>query len=149
MRIRISIILLAVSAMLGCSDYDEDRSNPKHAGKILLSGEIEQVYQTRANDNGFAHGDAIGVYFVDYNGTQPGTLLTTGNRGDNVQHTFDASSLHWEPAYDVYWRDDKTHIDIYGYYPYSQTAPEDIKQWNFEVRADQSTTGTVNAMPAP
>lgn len=146
MRIRNSIILLAVSAMLGCSDYDEDRSNPKHAGKILLSGEIEQVYQTRANDNGFAHGDAIGVYFVDYNGTQPGTLLTTGNRGDNVQHTFDASSLHWEPAYDVYWRDDKTHIDIYGYYPYSQTAPEDIKQWNFEVRADQSTTGTVNAM---
>ena len=76
MRIRNSIILLAVSAMLGCSDYDEDRSNPKHAGKILLSGEIEQVYQTRANDNGFAHGDAIGVYFVDYNGTTYNIPLT-------------------------------------------------------------------------
>ena len=59
------------------------------SGRIQLAGEINQVATTRVNDDGFADGDVMGVYIVDYEGTQPGTLLTKGNRGDNVRRTFD------------------------------------------------------------
>lgn len=37
-----------------------------------------------------------------------------------------------------YWKDDKTHIDVYGYYPYS--SPDNIAAYAFEVEKDQSTS---------
>ena len=105
-------------------------------GKIELSGTIDQEYLTRANDAGFCDGDAVGIYIVDYNGSQPGELLDEGNRADNLKFTFDETAYKWNPAHDVYWKDNNTHIDIYGYYPYS--APEDVDYYPFEVKKDQS-----------
>ena len=37
----------------------------------------------------------MGVYIVDYEGSNPGTLQNSGNRGTNVKHTFDEESYHW------------------------------------------------------
>ena len=85
---------------------------------ITLSGEIEQLAISRVNDNGFCDGDEMGVYIVDYEGNTPGILQNTGNRGTNVKHTFDEAAYKWNSAYDVYWKDDHTPIDIYGYYPF-------------------------------
>ena len=74
---------------------DTGRGNGK---KITLSGEIDQLAVTRVNDNGFADGDVMGVYIVDYNGNTPGTLLLNGNRADNVRHTYDAANAKWNSA---------------------------------------------------
>lgn len=106
--------------------------------KITLAGEITQVYQTRVNDAGFCDGDAVGIYIVDYDGETPGTLLESGNRADNMKYTFNEAAFRWTPSYDVYWKNDKTCIDVYGYYPYS--SPNDIATYSFEVQKDQSTS---------
>ena len=113
----------------------EDESGA--AEPIALSGEIAQVYQTRAGDSGFADKDEIGVYVVDYSGDQPGTLKSTGNRADNVRFTFDEAAYKWSPDRDIYWKDKTTHVDVYGYYPLSSI--ENVNSYYFEVRKDQST----------
>ena len=102
-----------------CNDNEalEGVSQGQDSRIISLSGEIDQVAVTRVNDNGFCDGDIMGVYVVDYNGNTPGTLATNGNRGTNVPHTFDEAAYKWNSAYDIYWKDDHTHVDIYGYYP--------------------------------
>lgn len=121
-----------------CSDSLFDGEGGKHNGedRILLSGDIEQLSVTRVDDNGFCDGDVMGVYIVDYDGGTPGTLKPSGNRADNVRHTFDEPNNHWNPAYDIYWKDKHTHVDVYGYYPFAN--PESIDDYQFEVQKDQS-----------
>ena len=41
-----------------------------------------------------------------------------------------------ESAYDIYWKDNHTHVDIYGYYPIG--APTDVNAYTFELQKDQS-----------
>lgn len=133
--------MVALVAMLftGCSDDFFGSSNEQHdSNRIQLSGDIEQVAVTRVNDNGFCNGDVMGVYIVDYDGNTPGTLKVSGNRGDNVRHTFDEPNYKWSSAYDLFWKDKHTHIDVYGYYPFAN--PESIEDYQFEVQKDQSAT---------
>ena len=134
------IVFSAVSALMlmSCNDNEitEGVSRGQDSNVISLSGEIDQVAVTRVNDNGFCDGDIMGVYIVDYNGNTPGTLATKGNRGTNVPHTFDEAAYKWNSAYDIYWKDDRTHVDIYGYYPYG--TPTDVNEYAFEVQKDQT-----------
>lgn len=132
----------ALSALMlaSCNDQEviEDTSLKSGSGLISLSGEIDQVAVTRVNDNGFCDGDVMGVYVVDYQGSTPGTLVGAGNRGNNVQHTFDEAAYKWNSAYDLYWKDRNTHIDIYGYYPFG--SPTEVNRYEFEVKKDQAKT---------
>ena len=135
---KLLIYIITVCHLLaGCSDDlfggDESRGS---GNRITLSGEIDQLAVTRVNDSGFADGDVMGVYIVDYNGNTPGTLQPSGNRADNVRHTYDAANAKWNSAYDIYWKDDHTHIDVYGYYPFG--SPESIDAYPFTVERDQS-----------
>lgn len=106
-------------------------------GTINLAGQIDQAATTRVNDEGFADGDVMGVYIVDYNSNNPGVLLTKGNRGDNVRHTFDEETYRWSSAYDLYWKDKHTRIDVYGYYPFG--SPEDVNNYKFTVKTNQAS----------
>lgn len=134
-----------LSLLTSCSDdLFNDDGNRHGTDRINLSGEIDQLAVTRVNDSGFCDGDVIGVYIVDYNGNTPGTLLPSGNRGDNVRHTFDESANKWNSAYDIYWKDKHTPIDVYGYYPYG--SPESIDAYPFTVERDQSTVSEGGAM---
>lgn len=135
----------SLSLLTSCSDdLFNDDGNRHGTDRINLSGEIDQLAVTRVNDSGFCDGDVIGVYIVDYNGNTPGTLLPSGNRGDNVRHTFDESTNKWNSAYDIYWKDKHTPIDVYGYYPYG--SPESIDAYPFTVERDQSTVSEGGAM---
>ena len=131
--------MVALVAMLftGCSDDFFGSSEQHDSNRIQLSGDIDQIAVTRVNDNGFCNGDVMGVYIVDYDGNTPGTLKVSGNRGDNVRHTFDEPNYKWSSAYDLFWKDKHTHIDVYGYYPFAN--PESIEDYQFEVQKDQST----------
>lgn len=139
-RVKHSLLyLLAAGAMLltGCSeDFFGDKTEQHDSNRIQLSGDIDQLAVTRINDNGFCNGDVMGVYIVDYEGNKPGTLKINGNRGDNVRHTFDEPNYKWNSAYDLFWKDKHTHIDVYGYYPFAN--PESIEDYQFEVQKDQS-----------
>lgn len=138
-RILTGAFFMTLCAMTSCMKDDSAIASDHAASrKISLSGEIQQVYQTRVNDAGFCDGDAVGIYIVDYNGSTAGELLDAGNRADNVKHTFDEAAYKWIPSYDIYWKDDKTHIDVYGYYPYSM--PDNIAAYAFNVEKDQSTS---------
>ena len=133
------LYLLAAGAMLltGCSDdFFGDKTEQHDSNRIQLSGDIDQLAVTRVNDNGFCNGDVMGVYIVDYEGNKPGTLKVNGNRGDNVRHTFDEPNYKWNSAYDLFWKDKHTHIDVYGYYPFAN--PESIEDYQFEIQKDQS-----------
>ena len=129
---------MVVAMLLGaCSDDMFDAGSLLHGDdRIQLSGDIDQLAVTRVNDNGFCNGDVMGVYIVDYDGGTPGTLKASGNRGDNVRHTFDEPNYRWNSAYDLYWKDKHTHIDVYGYYPFAN--PESVDSYPFEVKRDQS-----------
>lgn len=133
------LYLLAAGAMLltGCSDdFFGDKTEQHDSNRIQLSSDIDQLAVTRVNDNGFCNGDVMGVYIVDYEGNKPGTLKVNGNRGDNVRHTFDEPNYKWNSAYDLFWKDKHTHIDVYGYYPFAN--PESIEDYQFEVQKDQN-----------
>ena len=138
--------MVALVAMLftGCSDDFFGSSEQHDSNRIQLSGDIDQIAVTRVNDNGFCNGDVMGVYIVDYDGNTPGTLKVSGNRGDNVRHTFDEPNYKWNSAYDLFWKDKHTHIDVYGYYPFAN--PESIEDYQFEVQKDQSTTTSEGEM---
>ena len=134
----IYLAAMVVALLLGaCSDDMFEEGGQQHGNdRIQLSGDIDQLAVTRVNDNGFCNGDVMGVYIVDYDGGTPGTLKASGNRGDNVRHTFDEPNYKWNSAYDLYWKDKHTHIDVYGYYPFA--APESVDDYQFEVKRDQS-----------
>ena len=132
------MVAVVAYVLTGCSDDLFNGDYSQHdSNRIQLSGDIDQLAVTRVNDHGFCNGDVMGVYIVDYEGNNPGTLKVSGNRGDNVRHTFDEPNYKWNSAYDLFWKDKHTHIDVYGYYPYAN--PESIEDYQFEVQKDQST----------
>ena len=133
-----TVVLVLCMMVAACSDYlyDENGGKLNSEDRIQLSGDITQLSVTRVNDSGFCDGDVMGVYVVDYDGGTPGTLKPSGNRGDNVRHTYEEASNHWNSAYDLFWKDKHTHIDVYGYYPFAN--PESIDDYQFEVQKDQS-----------
>lgn len=137
---------LLAAAATSCADDLVQQSGPggTERSRIQLAGEIDQVALTRVNDNGFADGDVMGVYVVDYQGNNPGTLQSSGNRGDNVRHTFDEAAYKWESAYDLFWKDSHTHIDVYGYYPFG--SPDDVTAYAYEVQKDQQSAGADGRM---
>ncbi len=143
----IKLLVTAAVAILAaaCADVGSQiEPEQQYTGKINLSGEISQVYTTRVNDEGFCDGDVVGIYIVDYDGSTPGVLQNEGNRADNVRHTFDEAAYRWNSAYDIYWKDDKTHVDIYGYYPVG--SPENVNEYAFEVKKDQNRSAGYGEM---
>lgn len=141
----LALLALPLLSLTACNDDLMQNNEPINSTKrICLSGEIDQIALTRVNDNGFCNGDVMGVYIVDYGGNNPGTLQNSGNRGDNVRHTFDEAAYKWNSAYDIYWKDSKTPIDVYGYYPFGQ--PTDVTKYEYEIQKDQSKAAEEGAL---
>ena len=130
------VLLLSVS---GCSDdFADERIDVRQ--EIMLSGGIVQHNSSRVNDAGFVAGDQMGVYIVDYQNEKPGTLMLYGNRANNYALTLSATSGCWGGSSSIYWKDNQTAIDVYGYYPYDN-AMESVTEHIFTVQVDQSAKG--------
>lgn len=131
-------LLAALCGLLSCSEDMAD-FKPLNVGKeICLTGQIRQENITRANDYGFVSGDRMGIYVVDYQNGQAGILGASDNRAQNVLFTYDAESYRWTSPTTLYWRDDQTPIDVYGYYPGINYISNPLA-YKFEVQTDQST----------
>lgn len=132
--------LLALSPWLwltGCSeDNGIEVSKESLKPKMELHGEVNQVYVTRVNDAGFADGDAIGVYVVNYDDGEPATLKASGNHADNVRFVYNEKSGKWTGDHTLYWKDQETSADIYGYYPYD-AALADVTTYQHTIPSNQ------------
>ena len=104
--------------------------------KVQIDGSIDQQDNTRVDDSGFCIGDNIGLYLVNYAGGEAGELMVEDNQADNVKFTLHEDGS-WVSEYDIYYKDDDTNVDFYGYYPYA--APSSIAEYPFEVAKDQRT----------
>ena len=137
MKYRYTLLMLATLCLASCAvkELEPDIISNDVQVPIALSSHIDQEYATRAGQDGFADGDKIGTFIVDWVDGKPGELLLTGNRADNLYYTFNEPAYRWVPSYDVYFKDKTTPIDIYGYYPAGK--PESIDAYPFEVRKDQ------------
>lgn len=113
--------------------------------KVLIEGNIDQRDNTRVDDSGFCAGDVVGIYLVNYDGDTPGTLLLEDNQTDNVKFTL-AEDGTWDSEYDIYYKDDDTKVDFFGYYPYAQ--PSSIEAYPFEVAKDQTKEAEHGQMAA-
>ena len=138
------LLAMVAATLCGCSDSIFDDEAQNDGGSIHLAADIEQLSVMKVNDCGFCDGDMMGVYVVDYEGGNPGTLKLKGNRGDNVRYTFDEAANKWTGAYELYWKDGHTPVDVYGYYPFA--APESIEDYQFEVQKDQSKASSSDEM---
>ena len=130
------VLAFCVILCLSCHDYLDEFAANSNQSPIILQGQIVQEYTTRANDYGFVAGDRMGVYIVDYEDGTAGTL-GTDNRASNLIYSFDADTYHWSAPTTIYWRDDTTPIDVYGYYPAANYIANP-SAYSFEVQADQS-----------
>ena len=137
--VSVACIMVFLCLLFACQKDDGVMGGEDTRLPIDLSGEIDQVMLSRVNDGGFCDQDVIGVYIVDYEGGNPGELALEGNRASNVQFTYNEANNKWSGAYDIYWKDTKTPIDVYGYYPWSSL--ESISEYAFEVQKDQAKTG--------
>ena len=139
MRRIISLISAAALILLqGCS-FEEPGFEPEASvdavHKVQIYNEINQRPATKVTTDGFCTGDEVGVYLVNYNGAVPGALRLEGNQADNVRFTYSETG-DWVSEYDIYYKDNETNVDFYGYYPYSE--PSSIEAYPFEVARDQS-----------
>ena len=133
-----SAIAVALCLMQSCSDYSTEFTPPSLSERLInLSGQILQENQTRANDYGFVTGDRMGIYIVDRIGGQSGNIDAQDNRAANVLFNYDGDSYRWSSPTPVYWRDQQTPIDIYGYYP-GVNYIETPSAYSFTVETDQT-----------
>ena len=138
--------LLAVTSCVA-PDIDLVTPNPNVDGlhKVQIENNIDQHDATRVDDSGFCAGDVVGLYLVNYEGEQPGNLLVEDNQADNVKFTLGEDGS-WVSEYDIYYKDNDTKVDFYGYYPYA--TPTSIEEYSFEVAKDQRTPAEHGKMAA-
>lgn len=139
------IVCLAIAQ--SCS-LDEPAFGPETPGaepyKVQISGDIDQQPATKVTTDGFCTGDEVGVYIVNYDGETPGKLKLEKNQTDNVRFKYDGVGS-WVSDYDIFYKDNDTKVDFYGYYPYSESLSSSsaaqttsIEAYAFEVERDQS-----------
>ena len=132
--IRYFFVAMSLLSVTACHD---DLAVATESGDALeLRAEISQQYTTRASDGGFANGDQIGVFVVNYVDEQPQSLKTIGNHADNVCFTYDEATGKWTGSYQLYWKDKKTPIDAYGYYPFDAEL-KSVAAYPFVVQQNQ------------
>lgn len=141
--------MLAAFALVQACSLDGPELKPENPElapyKVQIYNEIDQQPATKvAIDDGFCAGDEVGVYMVNYEDGAPGTLKVKDNQADNVRFKFNENG-DWVSDYDLFYKDNDTKVDFYGYYPYSD--PTSIEAYPYEVEKDQSK-GAENGLMA-
>ena len=150
MKKQVSLLIAATFLLFiqACS-FEEMKVEPdapqSDTHKVQIYNDIYQQPATKVTTDGFCTGDEVGVYIVNYDGETPGTLMLEDNQADNVRFKYGESG-EWVSDYDVYYKDNDTKVDFYGYYPYAE--PSSIESYPFEVARDQSKVAEHGQMAA-
>lgn len=139
------IPFLALFILCSCAKQLIEYTIPEEHDILEIAGSISQEYLTKVNDGGFANGDKMGVYIVDYQDNTPGNLSASHNHTTNVSLVYNESTYKWTSSNPIYWKDKETHVDVYGYYPY-ESVIQSVNDYEFSVLADQCQKGTETGM---
>ena len=133
-------VLVALALSCNRSDILDSEIDAREPSLMKFYASYPIVY-TRANETGFADGDEMGVYVVDYVDGNPGILSFEENRADNMCFTYDEASRSWNSPADIYWKDKSTPVDIYGYYPFDASLSSvDDYRFSVSVRQDAASS---------
>ena len=126
-----------------CSDDMQNfrTGNENDALKLELWATIEQTVTTRADETGFANDDRIGVFVVNHSDNQSGKLTLTENQVNNVAVSYVSDQNSWLAATNIYWRDEVTPADVYGYYPFDN-GMANVEAYAFTVASNQSISAS-------
>lgn len=132
--------LMLTSCGGGSENSGDNPVNPQPPTPVKK--EIRISSRAASSDFSFNNGDAIGVYVVNYSGSTPGTLASSGNHIDNMKFTTNGTS--WNGASKLYWKDETTKTDFYGYWPYTASI-NNVSAVSFSVKADQNNAANFRA----
>lgn len=135
---------LSLLSICACStDNGGDNPTPSPAPEQKLPIHINTLMSSRATDNAFEEGDAIGLFVVNRNSNNSQTnLQASGNYIDNCKFTYQGGA--WTTTSPIYWKDNNTHADFYMYYPYT-TSLSSVTAMPWTVKTDQSTPSDYKA----
>ncbi len=128
--------ILASVLLVACTENEVPVRETVSRQEMQVEAGIHQEYATRVNDTGFAYGDAIGVYMVDYEDGKPCVLASSGNHADNVMFTYGQNG--WSSQTRLYWTDSRTSVDAYSYYPFMESVGN-VSSIPFSVEHRQDT----------
>lgn len=128
--------ILASVLLVACTENEVPVRETVCRQEMQVEAGIHQEYATRVNDTGFAYGDAIGVYMVDYEDGKPCVLASSGNHADNVMFTYGQNG--WSSQTRLYWTDSRTSVDAYSYYPFMESVGN-VSSIPFSVEHRQDT----------
>lgn len=133
--------LLTLGACSSGGENDNPLPSPTPSEKLPIH--ICTTMSSRATDETFEEGDAIGLFVVNRNANgSEGNLKVTGNHIDNHKFTYQGGA--WTTSQPIYWKDNSTHADFYIYYPYT-TSLSSVSAMPWAVKTDQSNLSDYKA----
>ena len=129
-------------AMVSCGQEEtagskETERNDVMQFRIAHPSQQQAAPASRATETDFETNDRIGLFVCGEN--EP--LQVGGNYVNNASLTYNGTT--WTPARPIYWNDGS--YDVYAYYPFSSPILS-TDEMEFRVAADQSATGTTDAL---
>ena len=144
-REKIISAIFAVIPLTACSENGIDNLLSDGSQIPITMSSVYPVNNnaTRATDNGFVDGDAVGVFVVDYDAEgNAGEPMLQGNRASNVRFAYDGGN--WTANYQLYWANKVTPADFYGYYPFEETMTS-VTSYSFAVNRQQDSEATTTS----
>lgn len=133
-----SILAVATLLMVSCNKSAEVVQKPTFDPRqIYIEAEIDN---TRASSTSFEIGDKMGLYAVEYSGSEVARLQVSGNYINNEPMTYDGTS--WVGKRTLYWS--KEACDFYAVYPYQE--PETVTNYLFDLPLDQNSPETEESL---
>lgn len=137
------IVFAALVLGVGCKRVEVPPTTEPMSVEITPAVAEQQQFAapTRAEKfTYFAENSKVGIYMVNYVGTVASTLKSTGNHADNECFTAGADGvLRKVPALFYPLPEVATLVDIYAYYPFTDSMKKDVSVCGFVVDTDQST----------
>lgn len=129
----------AASLLAGCAG-DGDGTMPENGGRVALKVNSGIDVQTRAHDNTWDAGDAIGIHMLD------GTTVEAANQKYTTTATGESGTFTAADGQTIYFPVDGSQRDFTAYYPY-RTPLADGNLYAVDI-TDQSVQKDIDLMGA-
>lgn len=133
-----NIILVGLTSLLAVSCSKDDSYEQVAPKRLELQTAIAGTYSI--DKQYFLHGDAIGIYLVDFIDGQPGVLGDIANSSKNIKHTLQDNKWIADPEREIFLYSNTS--DVYAYFPYdremgSVSGKRNLAAYPFSVKSNQ------------
>lgn len=124
---RLPLLVAALLAATGCNNDTESTSNG--AGRVAL--QVTSGIQSRANNNTWERGDAIGIYMLN------GNTAEAANKKYTTTSTTNSGTFSPAAENTIYFPADGSARDFVAYYPYSTIGGDNLYKINVTTQSPQ------------